>query len=127
FDKLLWSHFDGQVWSPVAEIEQPKRVAAGPMPRPPLHAVSLGGKDIFLASAMFNGILHYKDGQWKVEVPEVPAGSRLSAAGDKTVVGIAPVYSSGPLSKGPVVLPSWQRTADGQWWAPVDLTTEEQP
>lgn len=127
FDKLLWSHFDGRAWSTVAEIIQPKRVATNPMARPPLHAVSLGGKEIFLASALFNGVLHHKDGQWKAELPEVSAGSRLSAAGDKTVVVIAPVTPAGNLSKGPVVLRSWQRSADGQWSAAVDLATEEQP
>jgi hypothetical protein len=125
FVRLLWMHYDGKAWSPTQEIEQPKRSVSSPVTRPPVHAVSLGGTEIFLVSALFDGVLHYRDGQWKTEPVEIPAGARISAAGDKAVVviaaaGIAP-------NKGPVVLRSWQRSPGGRWSGPVELGREEGP
>jgi hypothetical protein len=125
FDKLLWSHFDGQAWAPTREIPQPKRSLVGPPSRPPIHAVSTGGKEIFLVSAFFNGVLHYRDGDWKVEAADVPPGGRISAAGDKAVVVIAGAGAA--INKGPVALRSWQRSARGVWSGPVDLANEEGP
>jgi hypothetical protein len=126
YDKLKWARFDGQAWTFVEEIEEPKRVhKGGAYLRPPTHAVSLGGKEIFLTSALFPGVLHYRDGQWKQELAEVPPGSLISIAGDKTVVVIAAVSEA--FNKGPVVIRSWQRSGSGQWSAAVDLAQEEQP
>jgi hypothetical protein len=73
------------------------------------------------------GVLHYQDGNWKTEVPEVPVGSGLSVAGDRTVVVIARVYENGPFAKGPLVFRSWQRSAKGEWSAAVDPAKQEQP
>src|SRR5262249_3615797 len=126
YGKLKWSRFDGKAWSAPEEIAQGKRQVTNPVSRPPVHAVSLGGKEIFLASALFPGVLHYHEGRWKRELPEVPVGGRVSVAGDKTVMVIAPVQASGTFGKGPVVLRSWQRGPDG--WSPaVDLAKEERP
>jgi hypothetical protein len=127
YAKLKWARFDGRAWSAVEEIAEPKRSAKGPIGRPPVHAVSLGGKEIFLTSALFRGVLHFRDGEWKAELPDLPVGSRVSAAGDRTVVAIAPVHEEGSSTKGPVVLRSWQRPAGGEWSAPVDLAREEIP
>jgi hypothetical protein len=122
---LKWARFDGQAWSAIEEIEQPKRVAKSPFMQPPTRAVSLGGKEIFLTSTFFNGVLHYQDGKWQTQLPDVPPGSQLSVAGDKTIVVIAPVSEA--YNKGPVVLRSWQRSAEGRWSAAVDLAQEDQP
>jgi hypothetical protein len=125
FDKLLWTHFDGTDWAAIEEIEQPKRAAVNPMTRPPIHAVSLAGKEIFLVSALFNGVLHYQNGKWMIEAADVPAGSRISAAGDRAVVVIA--GASAAVNKGPVVLRAWQRSSAGRWSEPVELAREESP
>ena len=125
FDKLLWTHFDGKDWAPTQEIKQPKRTLNGPPSRPPIHAVSLLGKDIFLTSAFWGGVLHYQEGEWKVEAEDVPPGSRISAAGDKAIVVIAGVGQA--INKGPVVLRSWQRSANGRWSGPVELAKEDEP
>jgi hypothetical protein len=123
FVRLLWTHFDGKEWSPIQEIKQPKRTVSSPVSRPPIHAVSVSGKDIFLVSALWGGVLHYQDGEWKTEPVDVPAGSRISVAGDRAVVVIAAV--SPAINKGPVVLQSWQRSAAGRWSGPVELAKEE--
>lgn len=125
FTRLLWTCFDGKTWAPIQEIPQPRRTVFRPVPRPPLHAVSLGCKEIFLVGALWGGVLHYRDGQWQTEPVEVPPGSRLCVAGDKTVVVVAGV--SGGANKGPVVLQSWQRSAAGRWSGPVELAREEAP
>jgi hypothetical protein len=125
YDKLKWAQFDGQAWSALEEIEQPKRVGKSPVSQPPTRAVSLGGKEIFLTSTFFNGVLHYQDGKWQTELADVPPGSQISVAGDKTIVVIAAVSEA--YNKGPVVLRSWQRSADGRWSAAVDLAKEDQP
>jgi hypothetical protein len=125
FVRLLWTQCDGTAWTAIQEIAQPKRTVGSPVTRPPIHAVSLGGKEIFLVSALWGGVLHYRDGQWRTEPVEVPAGSRISAAGDKAIVLIAGV-SSAP-NKGPVVLRSWQRSSGGRWSGPVELAREEAP
>jgi hypothetical protein len=125
FDKVLWSHFDGKAWSPIREIKEPKRAVYSPVTRPPLHAVSVGGKEIFLVSALFDGVLHYQDGKWKEPPVKIPAGSRISAAGDKAIVVVAGVSSA--ANKGPVVLRSWQRSSSGRWSDPVELAREEAP
>ncbi len=125
YDKLKWSRYDGQDWSAPEEIEQPKRVAKSPVSQPPTRAVSRGGKEIFLTSAFFNGVLHYQDGKWSTELTEIPPGSLISVAGDKSIVVIASVSEA--YNKGPMVIRSWQRSADGRWSAAVDLAREEQP
>jgi hypothetical protein len=93
--------------------------------RPPLHAVSLDGKEVFVAGALFKGILHWKDGRWETELADLPQGARLSVAGE-TVVAVAAAYPTSKLAQGPVVLRSWQRR-EGKWSAPVDLAREEAP
>ncbi len=123
YARLKWARFDGRAWSAVEEIPHPKRIAVNPIGRPPLHAVSLGGKEIFVAGALFGGVLHYREGQWQSGLPELPPGGRLSAAGDRAVVAV----SGGPSVKGPAVLRSWQRPAGGAWSAPVELAVEEHP
>jgi hypothetical protein len=127
YGKLKWSRFDGTAWSPVEEIPQPRKAAVNPVGRPPLHAVSLGGREVFLAGALFPGVLHYRDGRWETELPEAPVGGRLSVAGDRAVVLVAPVHAGGSPARGPVVLRSWRRPAGGAWSAPADLAQEEQP
>src|SRR5262249_40402929 len=112
FVRLLWAHFDGKAWSPIQEIERPKRTVQGPVTRPPIQAVGLQGKEIFLVSALWGGVLHYQDEKWKVEAADIPAGSRISAAGDRAVVVVAGVSSA--ANKGPVVLRSWQRSTSGR-------------
>jgi hypothetical protein len=125
FVRLLWTHFDGKAWAPIQELEQPRRTVSSPVTRPPVHAVSLGGKEIFLVSALWGGVLHYQDGQWQTEPVDVPAGGRISAAGDKAIVVVAGVGSA--PNKGPVVLRSWQRSSGGRWSGPVELGREEAP
>src|SRR5262249_26478471 len=82
---LKWARVDGSQWSGIEEIPAPGRVGYLYC-RPHLHAVSLGGKEIFVASGFRKGILHYKDGKWNQEPIATPFGSRLSVAGDKTVL-----------------------------------------
>jgi hypothetical protein len=125
FVKLLWTHFDGKEWLPIQEIKQPKRTVSGPVSRPPIHAVSMAGKEIFLVSALWPGVLHFQGDQWKAEPVDVPPGSRISVAGDRTVVVIAGVSSA--INKGPVVLQSWQRSRTGRWSGPIELAREEKP
>ncbi len=126
YGALKWARFDGRAWSPVEAIPSPRRTTTRPAGRPPLHAVSRGGKEVFVAGALFKGILHYREGRWETELVDLPVGARLSAAGDRTVVAVAPVYPTDKLSEGPVVLRSWQ-FAKGRWSAPVDLAREERP
>ena len=104
-----------------------RRTATSPVPRPPLHAVSLHGREIFLTGALFKGVLHYREGRWETDLPDLPVGSRLSVAGDRTVVVIAPVYATAKLTQGPVILRSWQRGDAGTWSDPMDLAREEHP
>ncbi len=122
---LKWARFDGRAWSAVEEIPAPPRTTTSPVGRPPLHAVSLGGKEVFAAGALFKGVLRWRDGRWVTELPDLPVGARLSVAGD-TVVAVAPVYPTPKLAQGPVVLRSWRRR-EGAWSVPVDLAREEHP
>src|SRR5262249_45576053 len=61
--KLKWTRFDGAKWSDIEEIAAPGRVGYLYC-RPYLHAVSVGGKEIFVASGYRRGVLHYKDDKW---------------------------------------------------------------
>lgn len=134
-NKLKWAHFDGSKWSAIEDIPAPPRTGSV-WCRPHLHAVSLGGKEIFVASGFRKGLLHYRDGEWNQEPIDVPFGARLSVAGDKTVVVVG-IKSAGKgelekaenaaLRKGPMVLVAWQRRADGTWSEPRELTREEHP
>ncbi|KKM16236.1 hypothetical protein LCGC14_1687860, partial [marine sediment metagenome] len=126
--RLKWSRFDGSKWSaieiiPLGDTVRGEYVSS----RPPAHAVSVGGKEIFLVSTRFAGVLHYADGAWKKEAKGVPAGSRISVAGDRSIVVIAAVGQPKARDKGPTVIRSWQRSADGVWSGPVDLAREESP
>jgi hypothetical protein len=125
-NKLKWARFDGAAWSAIEEIEAPPR-AGLVWCRPQLHAVSVGGKEIFLASGFRNGVLHYRDGKWTPAPIEVPFGARLSVAGDQTVVVIAARSTTTDPRKGPMLIQAWQRRADGRWNGPRELAREEQP
>src|SRR5262249_47880258 len=46
--KLKWARFDGSKWSAIEEIPAPGRTGYYLWCRPHLHAVSLGGKEIFV-------------------------------------------------------------------------------
>lgn len=123
-NKLLWARFDGSKWSAIEEIPAPPRASLA-WCRPQLHAVSIGGQEIFVASGQRNGILHYRDGKWTQEAGDVPFGGRLSLAGDK-VLAIAAKSETPDPRKGPMVIRAWQRGSDGKWTA-RDLAREEQP
>ena len=122
FATLKCSRFDGKAWATPTTLPEPKERIFNPT-RPPIYAVSLGGKEIFVTSSVWKGLLHFADGQWKMELPDLPQGARLSVAGGKTVVIVAAVYES--PRKGPVTLRCWQRGADGKWSEPADLAREE--
>jgi hypothetical protein len=124
--KLRWARFDGTRWSAIEEIEAPAR-AGLVWCRPQLHAVSLGGKEIFLASGFRKGVLHYREGKWQKEPIEVPFGGRLSVAGDKSVLVIAARSETTDPRKGPMVIEAWERRADGRWSERRELAREEQP
>jgi len=118
---LKWTRFDGVRWSPVEDVDRGPVANTYVWARPRMHAVSVGGKEIFAASGVRNGIFHYRDGKWTKEPVEVPFGARLSVAGDKTVF----VFAVATKEKN--VVQSWQRRADGTWSGPRELAREENP
>jgi hypothetical protein len=134
-NRMRWTHFDGAKWSPVKDIPAPPRTGSV-WCRPHLHAVSLGGKEIFVASGFRKGIMRYNGRTWAQAPIEAPFGARLSVAGDKTVVVIG-IKSAGKgdlekpdntaLRRGPMVLVAWQRGSDGKWTGPRELVREEHP
>jgi hypothetical protein len=120
-DILRWARFDGKTWSPIETIDLGKSVRGERAHlRPSVHAVSLAGKEIFLASKYFKGILHYDGSGWKKECPEIPAGSRISAAGDKAVIVFAIVDEEKAIN-------CWRRLPGGKWAGPLQLAKEETP
>jgi hypothetical protein len=124
--KLRWARFDGAKWSGIEEIDAPLR-AGSVWSRPQLHAVSVAGKEVFVASGFRKGVLHYRAGKWHRAPIDVPFGARLSVAGGKTVVVIA-VQSVGPdPRKGPMIIRAWQRRASGKWSGPREVAREEHP
>ena len=125
--RLKWARFDGTKWSAIEEIPAPPRVSGAIWCRPMLHAVSVGGKEIFVASGFRKGVLHYRDGKWEQKLPDVPFGGRLSMAGGQTVVVVAAKSLTDNPRKGPMVILAWQRQADGKWSEPRELAREEQP
>jgi hypothetical protein len=126
--ELHMARFDGERWLPHETVPYPKeRPAFHSLPR--LHAVGLGGSEMFVLTSYCNGVLHYRDGTWTRELPEAPASlCRLCVAGDKTVVLIA-AFPQGPLVKSaaPLVFRAWQRGADGVWTGPRELAREDEP
>jgi len=115
---LKWARFDGAKWSAIEDVD------AGPITgavRPRMHAVSVGGREIFIASGLRNGVFRWRDGKWTKEPVDVPLGARLSVAGDKTVMAFA------VSGKEKNVVQAWQRRADGTWTGPRELAKEEQP
>jgi len=125
---LKWARFDGSKWSAAEAIPGGDTVKGQNVwSRPPAHAVSVGGKEIFLVSTRFAGVLHYAERVWKKEARGIPAGSRISVAGDKTVVAIAAVEQGAGKDKGQTIIRSWQRSAGGTWSGPHDLASEESP
>jgi hypothetical protein len=134
-NRLRWSHFDGLQWSAVEDLPAPPRTGSV-WCRRHLHAVSLGGKEIFVASGFRKGVLHYHDGKWTQAPIDAPFGARLSVAGDTTVVVVG-INSAGKgdlekpdnqaLRKGPMTLHAWQRSPDGKWSGPRELAREEHP
>jgi hypothetical protein len=134
-NRMRWAHFDGVKWSPVEDISAPPRTGSV-WCRPHLHAVSVAGKEIFVASGFRKGIMHYKDGKWSLAPIDAPFGARLSVAGDKTVVVIGMKSADkGDLEKpdnvalrrGPMMLVAWQRGKGGEWSAPHELVREDHP
>jgi len=127
--ELHLARYDGQRWLPQETVPYPQeKVEYHSLPR--LHAVSVGGSEIFVLTAYANGVLHYRDGAWTRELPEAPASlGRLCVAGDKTVVLIAAIPQKDRMAKNaaPVVFRAWQRGADGRWSGPRELGREEQP
>ena len=111
-----------------------KRDAYNPT-RPAVHAVSVGDGEIFMVNALYKGVLHFKDGRWKREAEDIPAGSRISVAGDRHIVVIATHGKESDLStspgvveaKGAVELRAWHRLADGQWKGPLVVASEPTP
>jgi hypothetical protein len=129
---LHMAKFDGKRWLPVATVPYQFNKRSHYTPR--LHAVSVHDQEIFVLSTYASGVLHYRDGVWKQELMEIPAGlSRLCLAGDKTVVLIAAfpdqekLVKKGCLQSAPVVFRAWQRTADGTWSGPREITSVEEP
>jgi hypothetical protein len=130
---LHFARFDGERWLPMETVPYTEeKVESHSLPR--LHAVSLGGKEIFVLTAYANGVLHYRDGAWTRELPEAPASvSRLCVAGGKTLVLIAAFPQPGGKTRGrarltaPVVFRAWQRSPDGRWLGPRELAREDEP
>ncbi|MBM4032895.1 MAG: hypothetical protein FJ291_14060 [Planctomycetes bacterium] len=130
---LHFARHDGERWLPTETVPYPQeRTELHSLPR--LHAVSLGGKEIFVLTAYANGVLHYRDGAWTRELPEAPASVTWPCvAGGKTLVLIAAIPQPGGKSRGsarltaPVVFRAWQRGPDGRWTGPRDLAREEEP
>ena len=130
---LHFARFDGERWLPTETVPYTQeKTESHSLPR--LHAVSLGGKDIFVQTAYANGVLHYRDGAWTRELPEAPASvSRLCVAGEKTLVLIAAFPQPGGKTRGstrltaPVVFRAWQSASDGRWTGPRDLAREDEP
>ena len=89
YREIQWTRFDGQKWSPVEVIVETKKRDSYNPTRPAIHAVSVGGREIFMVNALYKGVLHFQDGAWTLEAEDIPAGSRISVAGDKHIVVIA--------------------------------------
>lgn len=135
YREIKWARFDGQRWSPVEVVVETKKRDAYNPTRPAVHAVSVGDREIFMVNALYKGVLHYKNGRWTREADEIPAGSRISVAGDKQIVVIASHGEKSDLStspgvveaKGAVELRAWHRLADGQWRGPLTVASEPVP
>lgn len=135
YREIKWTRFDGRQWSPIETIVETKKRDAYNPTRPAVHAVSVGDREIYMVNALYQGVLHYKDGGWTREAEEIPAGSRISVAGDKHVVVIAAHgkeadFSTSPgivEGKGAVELRAWHRLADGSWKGPVTVASEPVP
>jgi hypothetical protein len=125
--KLRWSRFENGGWTAPETVEQPKPVPGNPVSRPPINAVGVRGEEIYLVSARWPGVLHYRGGNWALEAPDVPRGGKVAVAGDAKVVVVAPVPESGDPYKGPVALRAWRRTPQGAWSGPQELGREEVP
>ena len=126
---LKCARFDGTKWSPTETISLGRTVPGKHVSsRPPVHAVSVGGQEIFVVSSRFPGVLHYADGVWKKEAAgQIPAGGRISAAGDKHVLVFSAARQDPKVRDGGIVLRCCQRSADGRWSPPRELAREEAP
>jgi hypothetical protein len=123
---LKWAKFDGTKWSAIEEIAQMGK-GSTVFNRPHIHAVSIDGKEIFMASGFREGIYHHRDGRWQKEPVKVPFGTRLSLAGGKTVMAFAVRSENADRKKGPMVIQTWQRRSDGEWSDARELAREEIP
>ena len=83
--------------------------------------MSIDAREIFVVDSYFDGVLHYRDGQWRREATAVPATAWLCVAGERTVVAVGAV---GDYRKGPITIRAWQRKPDGTWAAPLDVACE---
>lgn len=130
---LHFARFDGERWLPTQTVPyQPEKTQWHIYPR--LNAVSLGGRDIFVQTGYANGLLHYRDGVWTHELPEVPGSvSRLCVAGEKMVMLIAAIPQPGGVTRNgariraPVAFQAWQRGPDGRWDGPREIAKENEP
>jgi hypothetical protein len=130
---LHFARFDGERWLPT-EVVPYKQEKTESRSYPRLHAVGVGGRDIFVQTAYANGLLHYRDGTWTRELPEAPGSvSRLCVAGGRTVMLIAAapreggVMRNGARVRGPVAFRAWQRGPDGAWDGPREVAHEDEP
>jgi len=135
YREIKWSRFDGRQWSPVETIVETKKRDAYNPTRPAVHAVSVGDSEVFMVNALYKGVLHFEGGRWSREADEVPAGSRVSVAGDKHIVVIAARGEESDLSTSPGVVEAegavdlqvWHRLAEGHWNGPLTVAGEPVP
>jgi hypothetical protein len=82
------AQFDGRKWLPVTSVPYQFNKLTHYTPR--LHAVSVDYQETLVLSTYADGVLRYRNGVWKQELMEIPAGlSRICLAGEKTVMLIA--------------------------------------
>ena len=120
-DILKWSALDGRSWSPVATVlpheHQPQK-PGGTRLRPSVHAVSVGGKEIFLASQYLDGILRYDGSAWSRECLAIPAGAKVGLSGGRTVMAFALVDENRAID-------AWRRSPPGNWTGPIRLVRKQ--
>ncbi|MHC4403379.1 MAG: hypothetical protein ACYTG0_27285 [Planctomycetota bacterium] len=124
---VLWSVYDGSDWSPPSEVSPVPLDRMDGAYRATMSAVTKGESEIFFTATGLKTVLRWDGDAWTAAPIQCDDGGMLSLAGN-----VVTLFTAGTVNRRwqgrewsrRAVLRYYQRSADGHWEGPRDLTGE---